>query len=266
MQECIMDMSFVRRFYDGYSEKYPDVQLIGTFYNYLDLLASKDNNSDNIDGRLEFLKNQAFKRLINEKIIIWEPFFEIIRENYPIVKMGRTLYKRITEDFLPYIDEIRMHGKDTRQELKNAVINYSEVNQERKRKQIIDFGKYSERYRNQILKEGNDPNDLSHWVSRVNSLLKELIWKYATNGNYLPSNFKPDMKTFSVESCELFVYVLAKYLQNSKSSLTPALNDNIDVLSLLYVRNGRKLLMRDERWVDIINELGLSKKYLQPLE
>lgn len=259
-------MSFIRNNYDSFPDNFPAVKLIGTFYNFQDLLASKDSREENIDGRLEFLKNQVFKRMINEEIILWEPFYEIIQENYPEVKIGKTLYNRIYEDFLPKIEEIRLKGKNVDETIKQAVISFSKTNQVRKIKQIKDFKKYSAEFKKQIIAEGGDINSLEIWKNKVEILLKNLIYKYSTTGGYLPSNFDPDMNNFSIESCELFVGVMAKFLQNEESDLTPGLNDNIDLLTLLYVRNGRKLLMRDDKWTDTINEIGFGEKYLHPFE
>ena len=171
-QECIMDMSFIRTYYDGITKKYPNIELLGTLYNFHDLLSSKDSGPENIDGRLEFLKNEVLKRMINEEIIIWEPFYEIIKENYPYINYGSTIYKRIYEDFLPYIEEIRMNGKEVRQEIKKAVVKFSEENQTRKRKQIQNFQKYSTYFKNQIISEGNNPSELSSWIPKAQILLK----------------------------------------------------------------------------------------------
>ncbi|MCO6495131.1 MAG: hypothetical protein J5I91_05560 [Bacteroidetes bacterium] len=184
-----MDMSFIRTFYDGFKEKYPSVELLGTFYNLEDLLASKDSGASNIDGRLEFLSKQVLSRMIQDQIIIWEPFYEIIKENYPDIKIGRTLYDRINRDYLPNIEEIRIHGKNVNPDLKAAVVKYSEENQAKKVKQIMDFIKYSKVFRKQIIEEGNDPAELSHWIEKTKILLKNVIHKYATTGNYVISPY-----------------------------------------------------------------------------
>ena len=214
--ECIMDMSFIRNNYDQFTDKYPNVRLLGTFYNFQDLLASKDSGEGNIEGRLEFLKNHVFDRMINEEIIIWEPYFEIIKENYPDVQIGRTLYKRIYEDFLPIIDEIRINGKEVNEQIKRSVIKFSQENQEKKKKQIEDFQKYSQIFKQQIMKESGDISEIENWKLKTRILLKNLIYKYATEGRYLPKGFKPDMNNFLIDSCELFIEVMAKFLQNRK--------------------------------------------------
>lgn len=266
MQECIMDMSFIRTYYDDFPKNYPNIKLLGTFYNFQDLLASRDSGEENIDGRLEFLSKEVFKRMMNEEIIIWEPFFEIIKENYPDVKIGRKLYNRINRDFLPNLSEIVKNGKNVNESIKEAVIEFSKNNQDKKTQQRGDFIKYSQHFRKEIISEGNDPNEIKHWNEKVEILLKNLILKYATEGNYLPTGFKPNMEEFSIESCELFIKVMSIFLQNKDGNLTPGLNDNIDILTLLYVRNGRKLLMRDGKWTQIIENLGLNDKYIHPLE
>jgi hypothetical protein len=94
-----------------------------------------------------------------------------------------------------------------------------------------DFTDCSKLFKKEITIQGKDPNDISNWISKVEILFKNLIWNYAAKGGYLPSTFKPNMKHFSVESCELFIFAFAKYLQATKLSVGP--NDNIDVLSLL---------------------------------
>lgn len=266
LQECIMDTSFVRRFYVGFSDKFPNVELIGTFYNFIDLLVSKNLDSDKIDDQLEIIKDFGLRRIVRENIIIWEPFYEIIVENYPKVRIGKTLFDRIEEDFLPQMSEVTIHGKNISQELKEAIIKYAIDSRKKKEKQMKDFVNLSRDFKEEIIKEGNNPNDILNWVSKVETLLKNLIWKYATIGNFLPSGFKPDMKSFSIDSCELFINSMAFYLKNDERRYNPGLNDNIDALSLLYVRKGRKLLMRDDKWIGIINKVGLSDKYLHPLE
>lgn len=265
MEECIMDMSFIGNFYDGFSGKYPNVELIGTFYNFIDMLGAKKINKDKVDGRLESMK-MTFNRLNREQIIISEPFFEIIKENYPGIREGRTLYKREEEDFLPMMTLILDQGKNVTQAIKDFIVKYSEFSYQQKIKQIKDFTKFTTKFKNEIMSEGNDINEVSNWIPKVTNILKNVIHSYATKDNYLPSNFEPDMDSFSVASCELFIKSMAMFLQNQAGSLSPGLNDNIDLLTLLYVRNGRKLLMRDDKWTGIIQQLGLAEKFLHPYE
>jgi len=265
MTRYIMDMSFVRTYYDDFKDRYPHKKLLGTYYNFVDLLASKDNDLGNIDGRLEFLKNQVLPRLRNEEIIISEPYYEIIRDQYNDIKIGRTLYDRIYRDFLPYLDQIATYGKNIDDDLKASIIDYTEDQQRRKLKQIKDFQHFSNLFSQQIVGEGGNVGNIDRWEEKVANYLRNRIYKYATEGNYLPSNFIIDMEKISLDSCELFIKTVALYLQNTNHDLTPSLNDNIDILTLLYVRNERKLLMRDKRWTDLITRSGLAEKYLHPL-
>lgn len=264
LQECIMDMSFIGNFYDNFYEKYPEVELIGTFYNIEDMLAAKGINNDKIDGRLKSMKSTLGK-LNRESIILNEPFFEIIEENYPGIRIGRTLFNRY-ETFLPMITKILDYGENVAQEIKDAIISYSQINYPKKIKQIKIFQQHTKKIKGEIIKEGKDANDITNWIPKVTSSLKGVIYEYATKGNFLPSNFEPNMDTFSVASCELFIHSIAVFLQNKSGATSPELNDNIDILTLLYVRNGRRLLTHDRKWIEIIQNTGLAEKYLHPLK
>lgn len=263
--DCIMDMSFVRKHIDGFNEKYPNVRLFGTFYNFEDLLASKENTRENINNRLESLKTNILSRLSGECIILYEPYYEIIKENRPNVRFGRTLFQRLQSGYLDHFTEIFKNGENISDDLKESIIIGAKEKQAKKSRQIEDFKKYSVYFRNAIISEGNDPNELSFWKDKVKWLLKNEIDKYYRNGYYLPTNFNLDMNSFSIESCELFINVMAFYLRNKENNLTPGLNDNIDLLQLLYVRNGRKLLIDETKWIKVITSLNLASKYLHPM-
>ena len=51
MEEYICDMSFIRHCHDEFLLDNPNADLIVTYYNVMDLMASPANNFDNINKR-----------------------------------------------------------------------------------------------------------------------------------------------------------------------------------------------------------------------
>ncbi len=261
-------MSFIRKYHDDFLNKNPRANLVVTFYNALDLLASPSNNFENINKRLDQTFSQVITRMLNHRIIKHEPFFEILQELFPNRDIEYSNELDIRADgalgLFSFLINIKENGSNINVEDKSIIIEFATNSRTQKNGQIIKTTAIRNEIISKIIEQNLDAKDYHNWKPYVESFLKKMIQDYANDPRFLLEPFLPSVSEIDITSCELFLNAFSYYLMDNSKS--PDINDNIDALSLLYVRNGRKLLIHDEMWENCINMVGLKEKYLEPID
>lgn len=239
---------------------------IPTFLNFEDLLASKENIT-NLDKRLsQTIKSKLLIMNLNE-IFPFEPHYYIIKEIFPKCQINKNLYQRIDESdptsFLNSLLEIIKKGSSINEDLKKVLITYAKMHKQKKEQNVKDTLKWAKKIHPQNSYGSIDRVNYQDLIPHVENLLVDNLNNYA-NKNLLgvPKIKHTDL---NFEKIELFIKVFSKYISEIiKGNETPAYNDNIDYLLLLYVNNERKFITLEKKWLRWIIELNLHRKYLIP--
>ncbi len=272
MEEYICDMSFIRHCHDEFLLDNPNADLIVTYYNVMDLMASPANNFDNINKRLYKTFYQVLSRMLNHPMIYHEPFFDLLQESFPSreIEYSNTLDIRSygASGLFSFLLHVNANGSNISENDKRRIIEFANQSQTQKQEQIASIESKRNEIILELLKKDLNPKDYHNWIPYVEKFLIRMIQDYANDPRFLNKPFLPDASEINISSCELFIKSLSYYLMDNSKELDE--NDNIDALTLLYVRNEgekvRKLLMRDNKWENCINKVGLKDKYLAPLD
>lgn len=273
MQEYICDLNFWMKHYDDFVANDKDSVLIATYFNFFDLLAS-DSNLKDPDGRLENTFFEVLRRIKLHHIIPEEPYFEIIDELFPN-KNVQYSNKKDSEingpsGYLTLLTTIEEKNYKDIPHIRENILKFARESKIAKEKQKEEIKAKRKKIKFELKRDGKNQKDYKNWIPSVELFLKGEIQRYAMSDNICePFFIKPD--DIDVSSCELYINSLAYYLSHDEE--TPDKNDHVDVLQLLYVRNGRKILMEDSLWtgniikgkIGVLEGIGLKDKYLDNL-
>lgn len=272
MHEYICDMSFIRHFHDSFLESKTDAKLIVTYYNVLDLMASPANNFGNLNNRLDKRFRSVLSRMLNHHMIYHEPFFDILQESFPSREIeysnGLDIRSSGASGEFSFLLHINENGSNISEDDKLKIIEFANQSQFKKQIQIEKTESIRNEIKSKLIKQNLNAKDYRNWIPFVEMFLIRMIQDYANDPKFLQKPFLPNLFDIDTSSCELFINSFSYYLMDNSKKRD--INDNIDALTLLYVRNVgekvRKLLIRDKTWENCIKMVGLKEKYLEPLD
>lgn len=265
MKEIILDTNIFYKYLSMYKGRCNI--LIASFYNFQDLLASK-SNLKNINSRLSGTLKSKLELISNHEVLIFEPHYYILKDIFPNSKYAKPLFDRIDEtnpnSFLSKLNEVLDHGSSIRPSLKSAIISYAKQNNIKKRKNNKDAQNFANKTFKLLKYKSIDQVNYRDFIPCVTKLLIDQLNTYRTKNMLRTQNVTT--ANFNHKKYELFLTVYSRYLATlvGPEQESPSLNDNIDSQILLYVHKGRKLMSCENKWIDMIKDVGLHKKYVQP--
>lgn len=240
---------------------------LASYYNFEDLLASK-RNLKNTNERLSRTIKTKLQNINNHEVFFFEPHYYVLNDIFPNSTFSKPLYDRIDEtdptSYIRKLSEVLENGENIAIELKNAIVNYAALNNIKKREnnqKALEFAQKIYRHlnytaRSEVKYEDFIPYVIDLTIGQLNLYRLE----------YMLRTDEVTTNNFDSEKYELFINVYAKYLATlvGVEGESPALNDNIDSLILLYVCKGRKFMTCEKKWLNLIKEVGLHKRYIIP--
>lgn len=240
---------------------------LASFYNFEDLLDSKRNLKDT-NLRLSRTIKSKLQNMNNHEVLIFEPFYYILKDIFPNSTFAKPLYDRINEtnpnSYLRKLSEVIELGNSIRPDLKNDIVKYAQKNKYRKKENNKKAIKFAQKVYKHIGYKNKDEVNFLDFKPYVVDLVIDQLNLYRVK--YMLRTDDVTTNNFNSKKYELFIMVYSKYLASivSKEGESPALNDNIDTLILLYVHEGRKFMTCEKKWLKMIKDVGLHKKYILP--
>lgn len=238
-----------------------------SFYNFEDLIASK-SNLKKLDARLKRTLNSKLKNINQHEVLIFEPHFYIVEKIFPQAKMAKILYDRIDElnpnSYINGLSQIIIHGSSVSQGIKNAITQHATNSKQLKAKNNRDALNFAKKVFQSIGYKSKSEVDYIDFIPYVEDLLIGQLNIYRQK--YMLHTSQIDRTNFDPNDYELFVKTFSRYLSTlvGIEGENPALNDNIDSLILLYVDKKRKFMGCETKWLKLIKDIGLHKKYIEP--